>query len=268
MSLQFYLQDTSALMRDQRFLFSSQAQMVRWINEARRDIAKRTGCLRVLVTGQSGYGAGAQPGYFMVGGAQPGSLPDALNAEDNSQIALDVAQNSIMTIPGLERYSYEGFFNPLIRAQYAGVKGIIDTISVAINWGGNFRPALNWLAWDDLQAYCRAYANQTTSYPSVWSVYRDGEQGEIWLFPVPSQANEMEIDAFCVPSDIYSDTDVDAIPEGFREAVKYRAASLAFMASQRFQQAEMMEQLFASTLGIDSNATDRGKTPTYYWSRY
>ena len=268
MNLSLYQQDTAAILHDQAFLFTSPAQLNRWINEARRQVAKRTGCVRRLITGQSAFGASAQPGHMIAGGIQPGALPNALPDTQNGVAALNTAANTMQTIVGVERYPYQGFFNPLLKAQYAGLRGVIDTIEVAINWGGNFRPSLTWMPWDDFQAYCRAYSNQTTSYPAVWSVFNDGEYGEIWLFPTPSQANEIEADVSCIPADLYSNDDFEALPEGVQDAVKYKAASLAFLVGQRYAQAEAMENMFASTLGIDMVAIDRGKTPNYYFSRF
>jgi hypothetical protein len=120
------------------------------------------------------------------------------------------------------------------------------------------------MPWDELQAYCRAYSVLNTSYPSVWSVYNDGPYGEIWFFPIPSQAGEIELDVSARPSALNTDSDFDAIPESFQEAIKFKAASLAFMSSARYSQAQMMEDLFADTLGIARVAVDGGKSPTYY----
>ena len=183
MSLSTLLNDTAALVNDPNFTFTSKNQMIRWINEARNNLAKRTGCVRRLITGQSAFGASAQPGAIIPGGVQPGALPGAFPAGLNTPGAVN---NSCMTIPGVERYPYVGFFNLYLQAQYAGVDKVIDTIACSVNWGGTNRPTLDWMPWDDFQAYCRAYAVLNSSYPSVWSVYNDGPQGEIWMFPIPS----------------------------------------------------------------------------------
>jgi hypothetical protein len=104
------------------------------------------------------------------------------------------------------------------------------------------------------------------SYPAVWSVFNDGPVGEIWMFPVPSQYLEIELDVSAAPIDLYSDNDYDAIPYGFQEALKYGAAAVAFESTGRFAQAQAMEDRFASELGISRVAVDRGKTPSYYRS--
>ena len=288
MSLTFYLQDTITLLNDQNYSFTSKFQLTRWVNEARRNCAKRTGCVRRLVTGQSAFGASAQPGFLIPGAGQPGALPNSfpqganfgqtggdfspadfsgdfnVGPTQNLNTITGAVLNTLQTIPGVERYPYQGFFTPALKAQYAGVDQIYDSIACAVNWGGTVRPQLDWMPWDELQAYCRAYSVLNTSYPSVWSVYNDGPYGEIWFFPIPSQAGEIELDVSARPSALNTDSDFDAIPESFQEAIKFKAASLAFMSSARYSQAQMMEDQFADTLGIARVAVDGGKSPTYY----
>lgn len=267
MGLSWYLSDAASLLHDQSFLFTSRAQLTRWVNEARRQCAQRTGCIRRLVSGQSAFGASAQPGYFVPGGAQPGALPGAFPAT-SGQAVPGAAVNSLQTIPGQERYPYEGFFNPYAREQHAGIQGIIDLNALSVNWGGAVRPTLAWMPWDDLQAYARAYATLVESYPYYWSCMDDGENGEVWMFPAPSTTGDIEADAYCVPKDLVNDGDYDAIPPGFRNAIKFMAVSLAYMGSQRFAQADYMEQQFMARIGSAAVARDRGKTPNYYTTSF
>jgi hypothetical protein len=232
------------------------------VNESRRNCAKRSGCIRRLITGQSAFGASAQPGYAIPGAMQPGALPGAFSQASSGTYG--AVQNAMMTIPGVERYPYRGFFNPVLQAQYAGCDEVVDAIALSVNWGGTTRPTLDWMPWDDLQAYARAYAVLNTSWPSVWSVYNDGPDGEVWVFPVPSQATEMELDATVLPKSIYSDDDYDAIPDGMQECLKFGTASFAFMARGRYAQAQIMEYEFADRMGAARVSFDRGKTRSYY----
>jgi hypothetical protein len=264
-TLGWYLNDTSALLHDQAYSFTSQDQLTRWINEARRQAAQRTGCIRRIILGQSAFGASAQPGAMVPGGIQPGALP---NSASNAQYL--ATTNTFMTINGVERYPYQGFVNPILQAQYAGVSGVLDTIACSVAWGGrpggSPRPSLYWLPWEDLQAYARAYATLVTSYPYYWSVMNDGEFGEIWLYPVPSQPMEIELDVFCSPSDLQSDSDFDALPPGFTNAIKYGAAAMAYMTSRRYGQAQIMSDMFSDRLGVARVSADFGKTPNFYFA--
>jgi hypothetical protein len=265
MALSEYLSETTALLRDANFAFISQNQLISWINRTRVTTAKRTGCIRRFVTGMSAWGATAQPGSAIPGGLQPGALPSAQLS------TVGAALGGLQTIPGVERYPYRGFFNPYLLAQYSGVRGIVDSIQISVNWGGGgaFKPALDWVPFEDLQAYARSTSTQMFNDPAIWSVFNDGEEGEIWMWPPPSQVGDIELDATCLPTDILKDSDFDAIPITFKDAIKFGAASLAFLGSQRYAQAEVMDGLFKEALGVDRVAADRGKTTDHYqFSRF
>ena len=248
--LGFYIQDSLALLRDASALFTSQKQLIRWINSARRDAAKYTGCIRTLIAGTSPQGNSALAGTMIAGAALAGQ---------------DL-QTSFQTIPGVEMYPYD-FANPYLQAQNAGVSKIIDVLDISVSWGAT-RPTLNWMPWGDAQALCRSYNVGVTSYPFVWSCQGDGTRGKVFLFPVPSIGGingEMEWDVICVPKDLYTNDDYDAIPEAFQDAIKYRAVALALMASFRFTEAQVYTQMFISNLGLDRAASKRGAVQDYYW---
>ena len=263
MALSDLLNDTAALLNDQNFSFIAKNQLTRWVNESRKQVAYRTGCVRRLITGQAPFGAAAQPGFAIPGAMQPGMIPSSQPYGNVPGTLL----GKLQTIPNVERYPYIGFFNPVLQATYAGCDQVLDAVELSVNWGGVSRPTIDWKPWDEFQAYCRAYAVLNASYPSVWTVFNDGPQGEIWMFPIPSQASEIELDAIVSPKPLYTDNDFDVIPEGFYNAIKYGAAGLAFLSSARYAQAQVMESIFADRLGVGRVTVDRGKTPSYYDSR-
>jgi hypothetical protein len=104
-----------------------------------------------------------------------------------------------------------------------------------------------------------------SSYPYYWSTFNDGENGEIWLFPVPSQTMQLEMTVACVPNDLNSDDDYDAIPDGFANAIKYGAAHMVYLTQRKFLLAAQMEQMFADRLGFGRVAADTGKVPNFYF---
>jgi len=272
MRLSLYLNDTAAIMNDPSYSFVSQFQMTRWINETRRLLAIESGCIRRHITGQSAFGAQSQAGQAIPSAVQPGAVPQAFNyglgGPPSSGVSAPVpgaALGPMMTIPGAERYPYEGYFNPYLRQQHAGCLKVLDVIAVANSWGGVSKPTLDWMPWDEFQAYCRAYALLNQSYPSVCSVYNDGTLGELWIFPVPSQANDLEVDATCIPAPLYSDNDFDAIPpDSFDDNIKFGAAALCYLQTKRPSMAEVMAQQSGIQAIIKRTGADRGKSRTYY----
>lgn len=264
MNLGNYIQDTATLLGDSNNLFTSRTNLINYINDARREIALRTACLEAVVTGQSAFGTSAQPGYMIPGAAVPGALPGSFPNNLNEPGAVSTTSNSFTTIPGVELYSYS-YANNFLRQQFTGYKSVIYVRNIACSWGGNM-PTLDWLPWDDLQAYCRSYNIGVTSYPFVWSQKGVGENGQVYLFPVPSSLSPgtMEWECACTPMELYENTDYDALPEVYQNAVKYWAAYRAYLAKQRSGSASEMRQLFDELIESNATATDWGHSDSHY----
>lgn len=246
--LAWYLADTSSLLRDWGFQFTSQSRLTRWINLGRQQIAKHSGCMRALVAGHAPWGAAADPGIMTPGSFAPGVQPFShFNAWLNT-----------------ERYSF-AYANPFLRQGNAGYKSINDVFAVSVSWS-SFRPAMRWMPWDDLQAYARAYSTLISSYPMAWSTLGSGTSGQVWLWPPPSQNLEMEWDCTCLPFDLNTNDDFDAIPDSFTTGVKFYAAGMAFLGSFRYGMADTMFKLFLAHVGEDMGASEGGKVPDYYYT--
>ena len=250
-----YQFDVRDLLRDSNGQFYTNQQITRYINRARQQVAIISGCIRVLLAGSAPYGSDATVGNAVVGGIVPGNV-------GNNATGVSVFN----TIIGQEKYPYRGQPNQLIAQQNGGVKGILDVMNVSISWGG-VRPTLAKMPWMELQALARSYNVGISSYPSVWSTFRDGQSGEVWLFPYPSVEAEMEWDCTCVPIDLFTDADIEAIPAPFTDAVKWYAAMLAFENSARYSAAEMMKVQFEEHMIVNAAVVDRGMVPDFYWQQ-
>jgi hypothetical protein len=247
-SLAWYLADAASLLRDNGFQFTSQARLKRWVNLGRQQVAKHSGCLRALVPGQSPFGANANPGSMTPGSLAPGVAPDAgFNAWLNT-----------------ERYSF-AYANPFLQRANSGYRAINDVFNVAVSWS-SFRPMMVWMPWDELQAYARAYSTLISSYPMAWSTFGSGTSGQVWLWPPPSQNLEMEWDCTCLPFDLQSNDDYDAIPDSFTSGVKFYAAGMAFLGSFRYGMADNMFKMFLGHCTEDMGAAEGGKVADYYYT--
>lgn len=246
-----YLTATARLIRDRSFIITPRDELTEYVNLGRNDVARVSGCLRALIVGNAPYGAGATPGLALPGGMTPGN--------DDTTIT------TFATISGVEKYHF-GYARPYLKAQYAGFDRVIDLITVAVSWGAAARPVMEWESFEDLQALARIYSAGVFTYPFKAALQGDGVNQQVFLFPVPGQALEMEWDTICLPSPLYSDNDAEAIPEPFDGAVKYFAARYVYQASQRFGSAELMEQQGMQHLGLDRAVSSRGQVPSYYTS--
>lgn len=249
-----YLTATYRLLKDTNRLFYTVQEVTDYVNQSRYQVALLTGCIRLLVPGTAPFGSSAVPGSMIPGAGTPGASSTTFN-----------------TIPGVEKYSFS-FGNAYARAQNQHIKGIGDVNQVTVNWGGSspssgIQPALDWMPWEDLNAYCRSYSVGVTSYPFVWSTYGDGERGQVWLFPIPTNALSMQWDCFCVPKDLTENYDYEALPAPYSEFVPFYAAHLAYLGSQRYGLADVMLQLFEKNSGLSRTGSDRGKTKSFYGSR-
>lgn len=259
-----YQMDTLALLRDSAGQFTNSTNLIRYINKARREIAKRSACLQALVTGQSPFGTTSQPGNAIPGAMVPGMLPGTAANNANGPGAAATASNSFVTIPGVELYSYQ-YAKPFLQAQYAGYNSVIYVSNVSVSWSSN-RPTLTFLPWNDMQAYCRSYNLGVSSYPTVWSQKGMGESGQIWLFPNPINTSyaEQEWECICTPKPLYTNSDFEALPELYQGCVPYYSAFLAYLGQQRTGMAAIMEGKFQEQLLIDGIAGDWGHFGDYY----
>jgi hypothetical protein len=252
-SLQDYQIDTAALLHDQSNLFTGLFQLNRWINGARNQVAQDTGCLRALVAGQAPFGAAAQAGSAVPGGAVAGLPPTC----------------GFNTIAGQEVYAY-ALANEYVQQQYRGYGQVIDVFDVAVSWGGAIRPVQNWMPWDNLQAYARSYNIGVFSYPFVWSDTGTGQNGRIWLWPAPSNVNEMEWDCFCIPLPLYTNDDFEALPENHQRCVAYWAAYLGKLASNQYEAASVLQGEYYKQITTVSASSARARVSDYYadWTEW
>lgn len=246
MQLSWYINDSQTLLHDNLGLLITVSQLKRWINEARRMVAYQTGCINLLASGQAPYGNTTQPGLMVPGGGTPGSTQT----------------NTFMTIVNQEKYPFSMALDQ-IKATNAGIDHVLDVTSIAISWG-SMRPAMEYMPWEDLQAFARSYNFLVTSFPLVWATDGDGANANLWMFPVPSLAEEMEWQCSCSPSPLVTDSDYDAIPHPFEQSVKYYVAYLSYLSTMRPQLADMYLELFMNSLRRARSATERGRVTQWY----
>ena len=129
---------------------------------------------------------------------------------------------------------------------------MVRSLAIAIGEGGGaWKPVWNRLVWTDFQARFRIWNKSwvgTISYPGFWAQYGFGTAGSIFLAPIPSQRQPMELDCACLPFPLQTDSDPEAIQYPWRDAVAYFAAFLCLVQQQRLQDANALLQLFQAEL--------------------
>jgi hypothetical protein len=199
---------TQDLLNDAGGQFYNASTLTNYINRARRRVAAASGCVRVLVQAQ--------------------------------------------TISNQEQYHFKDW--TALAQGTPGVREILAVRSLAIAIGpgsGAWKPVWNRLPWSDFQARFRIW-NQawigTISYPGFYAQYGFGVGGSVYLAPIPSQQQPMELDCSCMPFPLTSDDDPEAICQPWSDAVPYYAAFLALLQQQRKEDAAALLQIFAAEL--------------------
>jgi hypothetical protein len=213
-----YVADTQNLLNDQQGQFFPIPTLMNYINRSRRRVAAASGCLRVVPPG-------------------------------------------VVTIPDQEVYPFAGW-NALVQQAMPGVRSILACRSLAIaiggkwkqqtngTWtisGGAWKPLWRRIVWTDFQARFRIYGRTfygTISEPGWWSQFNEGPIGSLYLAPIPSQQQPMEVDLTCIPENLLTDNDPEVIPYPWTDAVVWWAAVLALLQQQRQQDAQAMAVAF------------------------
>ena len=153
---------------------------------------------------------------------------------------LAVVSGINQTVINQETYPFSGV-NPLVNTSGAGINSVYMVRSISMIWG-TFRYTLMHYSFSKYQAFARTYTAGYTYIPSVFCQFQQGVNGSVMVYPIPNQAYQMEWDCCCLPNDLATDTDPEAIPYPWTDAVRFLAAYYAFSGAQRFTDADRMWQ--------------------------
>ena len=298
-----YQQTVQKWLRDTRQNLINPQNLITYINRARREVAMRTQCIRVLtqssapcvtasvVAAGTGYtsatvtitppdfpsGTGANPN-----GAQATALPivlgGGLSAVDityggdgyfqpiatvtgpGSGASVTIQTGPINTLnQGQEYYPFSGVYlgnNP-------GVKSVIAVQSVSIIYA-NYRYSIPIYSFSTYQSQVRQYPYLYEYIPTFGAQYGRGASGGFYLYPLPSQTYQYELDCYCLPQDLTSNLSVEVIPDPYTDAIPYFAAHLSMIELQNMNASKFFLDLYNSELGIYSRAANVGRVVNPY----
>lgn len=300
-----YMQRLQRILGDQAFERFNPHDLLDYINEARGFVAAEGECVRVLCPSTAGVGSvtitNGGTGYtsaptvlftapyvgttaagnaiidpstgavVMVQITRPGTgystptLPGISfsGGGGTGATALPNLQPFAQSILGQEVYPFSQF-NPMIVGLGTGAAQIIAIRSIAVSWG-SMKPMLRRMTWGDFQAYLRSYNVGVQGYSRVWSQFAPGTTGSFYVWPIPSQNSQMDLDCICLPQplDLNSDAGMEPIPYPFTNAVPYKAAELAVMGepdlrelSERYSNHYTKRMLWASAVVAPASVPD------------
>lgn len=296
-----YQQDLQRLLRDQTQQLFNIEDLTRYVNMARRQIAKETQCIRVLpptsagistITiddGGTGYsssptititapdspdgavtfptGDQAMATATVIGGiitdiqvtnGGSGYFQPTVTITDSSGSGATATANVVninITAEGQEIYA----FSAVNLSEFSGVESfhMVRSVSIIFN---NLRFSLARYSFSVYQARFRSYPKQYQYVPTLYSQFGQGNSGSLYLYPIPSQAYQTEWDCSCLPQDLTAENSPEALPEPWRDSVKYMAAYFMYLELQNLNYAEYYKKQYRDWLLMDSQAARPGSS--------
>lgn len=138
-----------------------------------------------------------------------------------------------------ERYEYKDF--PI--STFPWIKSVLSVLDVSILYN-NLRYTLLRYSFSEYNAYIRQYPFSYSYVPIAFCNIMDGTNGAILAYPFPSQQYAFEPTCICLPIDLQSDQEYEAIGEPWVEGVPYLAAAYAYMELQSFNNSRFYMEMF------------------------
>ena len=190
------------------------------------------------------------------------SLRNALNlsADPALTVARYTSANNVLTVSyktvgtGGEAYTLAASAATVSASHLTGgftdIEGISSVVTIRQLWltvsgASDKNYLINNRSWPWFVRYCIATGSaQSNGVPTTWAQLGRGSLGTFGVSPLPTLAYALTADVACLPIDLVTDADVEAIPEPFTTAVPYYAAYRAYLSSQKQDPATVMYQRY------------------------
>jgi hypothetical protein len=160
---------------------------------------------------------------------------------------------------GQEVYPFSGVdlsLNPGCMSVY-----YVRSISILYN---NYRYSLPVYSFSIYQAMIRQYPFQYQYVPTFASQFGQGVSGSFYVYPLPSQSYQYELDCQCLPIDLIDDLSVEALPQPWQDSVAFYACHLAMTELQNYNAATYFLTLYEKFAQRFSNYARVGRVTNPY----
>ena len=284
-TLSNYLTQVEYLLHDANNNFWTVDQLTGYINEARSQLVRDTGCLRTVQNTSTPI-ASSNPYLSTNTNTTPATPWVASTAVTAGQYVFSniyIYQYQTSGTSGTAAPAYPtgtNIFPPtttfpdgtatLLYVQNAEIipfqalpQGIntVDILNINLYWG-NSRIPMRYLPWSDFTSQLRYWQNYI-GRPICFSVY--GQQ-QIYIAPVPDQSYYIELDTVILPQSLTTLDQVDTILDPWSTAVQYYAAYKAKFYEQSYGEAEIFQQQYNKKVLNVLNSTYTRRIPNPYSS--
>lgn len=134
-------------------------------------------------------------------------------------------------------------FSSADMSSFPGVGPIYLIRSVSVLYS-NWRYSLACPSFTSYQATLRSYPFQYQYVPFYCAQFGQGTNGSFYMYPLPSQAWQMEWDCQCLPIDLVDNLTPEAIPQPWQDAIPFLAAFYANVEVGNDNRARFMKSEF------------------------
>ena len=155
------------------------------------------------------------------------------------QLALEEACIRVLGTLSITSATNPYAFTSIVTSGTTGVQGVnlVRMATYNVSGGQKFivpRP------WEWYNRYLACQISIANAPPQQWSQYAQGSKGSLYFYPVPDTTYSVNLDTVCYPINLTLDTDPEAIPYPWTDAIPYYAAYFAYMSAQREDDADKM----------------------------
>jgi hypothetical protein len=275
-TLSGYITEVRRLLHDANGNFYSDSELTDYINEARKQTVRDTGCLRKIQISQT-------PMSPVAGGANPVAWTAGATVATNDYVFSNIfiykvtvggvlgtdsppypSSNNVYPpsapfTDGTATLQYAGNCEKLPFAAFPESINTVDIVNINLYWG-NSRVPLQYLPWTQFNAQLRYWQNYI-GRPVAFSVY--GQQ-TVFISPVPDQVYSIEMDTVVLPEDLVLGSEVDVLIEPYVSAVPYFAAHKAKFKEQSYGEAEIYKQNYIQEVRNVLTTTMTRRIPNPY----
>lgn len=284
-SLFDYMKQVQRLMRDGNQTEFNPADLIEYINRARRQVAIQTQCIRVIppIAGQvetitvtaGGTGYSSSPTVTVSAPDSPrGAIlyPTGAQATAVATVVSGIITDIQVTFGG------DGYFQPTVTItdstgtgatataattpinitvlgqeiynfsdlplqNFPGVKEVLNVRTISVLFA-NWRYTCLRYPFAMYQAYIRRYPLNYQYVPEVVAQVGQGTSGSIYAYPLANAPYQWEFDCICLPIDLQTNDDVEAIPNPWTDAVPFLACYYAMLELGNLNGARFYKQEF------------------------
>lgn len=169
-------------------------------------------------------------------------------------------QGTLALAVGTQQYPFSAIG---IAAAPPGTEGVLTIRTASFQLGEGSLPVLP-RPWPWFNLYILNQPVPTAGPPRIYSQYGQGASGTLFV-NLPDQAYTLNLDTACYPIDLAADSDPEAIPRLWTDAVPYYGAYLALLSMPgQDDRAQRMLDLY----GMFVERARRAATPTVLSNNY